>query len=385
MRKHLVITGAVGAAALLGGVIVAGVARGDDGRGDDGRDDDQQNAYVQTILVTDLAQPPAATDTNLVNPWGVAAIPGGKLWVANNGTATSTMYTGTGKSGPLVVHLAESPTTWAPTGLTWNPTGDFMFQGDNKKKVAATFLYASEDGRLVAWNFDANSDHAIANTVVPPSSAVYKGLAFGTNRHGNFLFATNFFAGTIEVFDKDFHKCMPEGRVDCKLEGRFTDRDIPRGFAPFGIANIEDNLFVTFAKQDDAKHDDVSADGNGFVDIFATNGRLLRRLATRGVLNSPWGVVRAPFGFGKFSGALLVGNFGANGKFAGRINAFGNRGEFLGELRRPNGQAISIPGLWGMKFGAIEDGDPDALYFVAGIDDEAHGQYGEIAVASGRK
>ena len=150
-----------------------------------------------------------------------------------------------------------------------------------------------------------------ANSAVPAagSGAVYKGLALANNGGADFLFATNFRAGTIDVFagngSAGFRPATPQ-----EVDGDFTDPKLPAGYAPFGIQNIDGDLFVTYAKQDAEKHDDVAGAGRGFVDVFDTDGHLLRRFASRGVLNSPWGVARASFAFGHFSGDILIGNFG---------------------------------------------------------------------------
>lgn len=371
MRKHLAITGAVAAAALIGGVIVVGVARA----GDDERAEDRQGTFQQTNLVSNIQGLAAVQDPHVKNPWGMASVPGGPLWVANNNGQASTVYTlanDVPKIQPLVVTLAaqDSPTTWAPTGLVANVNPMlFMFQGDLHTDVSAAFIFASEDGRIVAWNPKANQDPTIASTVVNTPDAVYKGLAFGTNDEGSFIFATNFHAGTVEAFDTKFQPVR-------KL--KFTDRDVPAGYAPFGIANIEGNLFVSFALQDQDKHDDVAGAGHGFVDVFTTSGKLVRRLVQHGALNSPWGMTRAPLAFSeKFGGAILVGNFGD-----GRINAFDNRGNFLGTLRGKNNQAIVINGLWSLMFGAFTGADPDELYFTAGVNREADGLIGELAPVS---
>src|SRR5262249_54456437 len=182
------------------------------------------------------------------------------------------------------------------------------------------------------------------------SGAVYKGLALGANAKGNFLFATNFHADTIDVFDSRF---MP-----ATLDGSFVDPDLPAGYAPFGIRNVDGDLFVTFAQQNAEKHDDVAGPGHGFVDIFDTDGHLIRRFATRGTLNSPWGITRASFDFGQFSGDILIGDFGD-----GHINAFDPAGNFLGQLQNPRGESIKIDGLWSLTFGGALKSDPDTLYF----------------------
>jgi uncharacterized protein (TIGR03118 family) len=202
------------------------------------------------------------------------------------------------------------------------------------------------------------------------AGGVYKGAALGTNPEGSFLFVTNFHTAKVEVYDVDFNEVH---------KFSFIDRNIPSGFAPFGIENIGGELFVTFAQQDADKEDDVAGPGLGFVDVFTTSGKLVRRFASHGTLNAPWGLARAPLGFGRFGGAFLVGNFGD-----GRINAFSNRGEFLGQLSGRNRQPIEIDGLWSLKFGMFQGADPDELYFTAGINGEKDGLIGEISVASGR-
>ncbi|HEX3762586.1 MAG TPA: TIGR03118 family protein [Kofleriaceae bacterium] len=343
--------------------------------GDDDRSSDQQNAFVQTNLVSNRSDVGAGVvDPNLKNPWGVSAALGGALWVSANGTSAATLYN-LANDKPmvqgLVVKPQDNPNDWAPTGQVFNDNSMlFRFRGSTGLPVSAVFIFASEDGRIVAWNPAANGSNggAIANTVISTPNAVYKGLALGNTGAGTFLFATNFHAGTVDVFDSGF-KLMPDLRL--------VDRNIPSGFAPFGIANIDGLLFVTYAKQDAAKHDDVAGPGNGFVDVFNPNGQLVRRLVSRGPLNSPWAVVRAPLDFGKFSGAFLVGNFGD-----GKINAFDNNGSFLGALRRTNGQPIAINGLWALIFGRFQGADADDLYFTAGINNEKDGLIGEISVAT---
>jgi hypothetical protein len=202
------------------------------------------------------------------------------------------------------------------------------------------------------------------------SNSVYKGLALGTNAQGTFLYATNFHLGTVDVFDESFNQVQ--------LAGSFSDPQLPPpslgspGFAPFGIQNIGGNLFVTYALQKPDQHDDQAGLSNGFVDVFDTDGNLLSRFASNGTLNSPWGVALAPDGFGMFSGALLVGNFGD-----GRINAFDSTtGAFLGQLPDPAGQPISIDGLWGITF------QQSTLFFAAGINGEADGLMGTLGAVN---
>ncbi|HEX8108251.1 MAG TPA: TIGR03118 family protein [Kofleriaceae bacterium] len=371
MREHLAITTAVGAAALLGAAVVAGVARGDDDRSED-----RQGAFQVTNLVSNIPNLAKVTDHNTVNPWGAAFIPGEALWVADNGSHALTVYSLNPKDmpqvGKLVVKLSPQDNTWAPTGLVWNPSPNQFFLPNTK--FPATFIAVSEGGQIVGWNANANPPDpvglSLATVIKTNAGGVYKGAAFGTNPEGSFIFVTNFRAAKVEAYDTNFTEVT---------RFPFIDRDIPSGFAPFGIENICGELFVTFAKQDKAKEDDVAGPGLGFVDVFTTSGKLVRRFATRGTLNAPWGLARAPLSFGKFGGAILVGNFGD-----GKMNAFGNHGEFLGQLRARNGKTITIDGLWALKFGGFKGAEPEDLYFTAGIHDEKDGLIGDISPVPGR-
>jgi uncharacterized protein (TIGR03118 family) len=261
------------------------------------------------------------------------------------------------------------PAPATPTGLVWNPTTTFLVPGTTSP---ATFIWDTEDGTIAAWTGGLTPPDQAVLAVDNSAGAVYKGLVFGTNAHGVFLFATNFGAGTIDVF-------APNGSAGFRpatfteIDGAFTDPKIPAGFAPFGVQNINGNLFVTYAMQDAARHDDVAGRGNGFVDIFDTDGHLLRRFASRGALNSPWGVARASFAFGRFSGDILVGNFG-NGK----INAFDSDGNFLDTLKDGKGKPVVIDGLWTLTLGGGRNSSSDTLYFTAGPNDETDGLFGTI-------
>jgi uncharacterized protein (TIGR03118 family) len=349
----------------------------------DAQDLSQHNAYKTTLLVSDL---PGANvpDARLKNAWGVAFSPAGSpFWIADNATGLSTLYDGDGTIVPLTVKIpcppnpgqgSSCPAAAAPTGIVWNPTTSsttgFLVPGTN---IPAAFIFATEDGTISAWASGltptGNAVLAVDNSQTGPG-AVYKGLAFGVNVHGDFLFATNFRAGTIDVFD---HTYAP-----ATTDGGFADPDIPAGFAPFGIQNINGDLFVTYAKQNAQKHDDVAGPGNGLVDVFDTDGHLLRRLASGGLLNSPWGVARASFAFGRFSGDILIGNFGD-----GRVNVVTPFGRALDQLRTPNGTPLSIDGLWTLTLGGGTKSSSDTLYFTAGPNSEMDGLFGTITPAGG--
>jgi uncharacterized protein (TIGR03118 family) len=337
-------------------------------------------AYQQTNLVVNRTGPGVPTaqhvDAHLVNPWGISATPGSPFWVSDNGMGVATLYA---NGNPVirggqqfVVRIpppAGSPpgTTSAPTGTVFNGTSDFVLS-DGKP---ALFFFATEDGTISAWNLDDGSQ-AELKVDNSGSAAVYKGLALGSNSSGNFLYATNFRAARVDVFDKSFSPAA--------LAGSFSDPNIPLGFAPFDIQNLNGTLFVTYAKQDAAKHDDVAGPGNGFVDAFDTSGNLLRRIAAGGSLNSPWGLAIAPSGFGPFHNDLLVGNFGD-----GTINAFDLRTlRFQGQLGDGSGHAIQNDGLWGLRFGNGGAGGPTTtLFFTAGLNGEQDGLYGSIVSLEG--
>jgi uncharacterized protein (TIGR03118 family) len=369
-------------------------------RADDDNSKGQRNAYVVTKLVSNLAAGGGRViDPVLQNAWGVAFTPAGSpFWIADNVTGCSTLYGGDGTKVALQVSIPlpgnvvpptdcqavdpKNPPTQtpaAPTGIIWNPTTTFQVPGTSPP-IPAAFIFDTEDGTLSAWAGGLtpanNAVLAVDNSQTPNAAngAVYKGLAYGVNVHGAFLFATNFRAGTIDVFGPN----GPNGLfTPATTDGGFTDPKIPAGFAPFGIQNINGDLFVTYAKQNLPKHDDVAGPGNGFVDVFDTNGFLLRRFASRGPLNSPWGVARASFAFGRFSGDILVGNFG-NGK----INVFDSQGRFIDELDRPNGKPLVIDGLWTLTLGGGRTSSSDTLYFTAGPNGETDGLFGTITPVS---
>jgi uncharacterized protein (TIGR03118 family) len=380
------------AAVIAAAIIAAAAARADDGE-DRGN---SPNRYVVTNLTSDIPGVTPNTDPVLQNAWGVAFTPAASpFWVADNATGCSTLYDGQGvpqtPPTPLLVRIPlpggsvpttackhadpknpPSPTPAAPTGLVWNPTTStttgFLVPNQDPPKVA-TFIFDTEDGTISAWTGGLTPPDAAVLAVDNSPGAVYKGLVFGVNANGVFLFATNFRAGTVDVFDHNYQPVT--------TDGGFNDPSIPAGYAPFGIQNIDGSLFVTYAKQNAAKHDDVAGPGRGFVDVFDTDGHLLQRFASRGVLNSPWGVARASFAFGQFSGDILVGNFG-NGK----INAFDSNGNFLGTLRDNNGNQLKIDGLWTLTLGGGKNSSSDTLYFTAGPNGETNGLFGTISPAS---
>jgi uncharacterized protein (TIGR03118 family) len=336
--------------------------------------------YVVTDLVSDIPGRAPVEDANLVNPWGLARSATSPWWVADNGNGVSTLYNGGGTPQSLIVTIppaAGGTSSSAPTGLVFNPNGALptSFGG-------ARFIFSTEDGVIASW-MPANGTTAIRQIDNSSVGAVYKGLAIGSSGGQDVIYATDFHNGRIDAFTFD---AVGSKFVTVSLPGNFTDPNLPVGYAPFGIQNIDGKLYVTYALKEPGGDDDVPGPGNGFVDVFDTNGNLLRRLVSGGSLNSPWGLALAPGDFGQFSNKLLVGNFGD-----GRISAFDlttTIPTFAGQLDNPDGTLLTIEGLWALQFGGGNDnsGATNQLYFTAGIagpdEIEDHGLFGFIAAAT---
>jgi uncharacterized protein (TIGR03118 family) len=327
------------------------------------------NSYLQHNLVSDVPGLADHTDPvpNLVNPWGIAFNPNAFVWVSDNGTGVATLYDGQGNANPLVVTIptASGTGTGVPTGITFNSSGDFAVGPG----LPSHFLFATEDGVIAAW-----SSGTQAVKMVPAAgaitTAVYKGIAIAGNGSAHFLYAADFHNKRIDVFDAAFKPVT--------APGGFVDPGVPASFGPFNIMNIQGDLYVAYAMKETTGNDEVAGAGLGFVDVFDADGFLLRRVATRGALNAPWGMALAPTAFGKFGNSLLVGNFGD-----GMINAYDlKNGTPLGQLRTPSNQVLQIDGLWGIAFGnGVLDQPTDVLFFAAGPNDESHGLYGFIEPA----
>jgi uncharacterized protein (TIGR03118 family) len=316
------------------------------------------NVYKKRNLVSDIDGVARITDPNLVNPWGLSAGPTSPLWVADNHSNVSTLYSGGVRgSVPMIVPLVVDITGGAPTGTVFNPTSGFPVNGSPSK-----FIFDSEAGTITAWNAGT-----VAQTVVPSSGAVYKGLAIST-KGTPLLYAADFVGKKIDVFSSSF--------APVTAPGGFVDPNLPAAYGPFNVQEIGGRIVVAYAEVDPKTGDEVAGEHKGFVDVFDTDGHLLRRLVSGGALNAPWGLVLAPRHFGQFSGDLLVGNFGD-----GKINAYDPRtGQFEGTLTNKDGNPIKVNGLWALRFGNGVFGTPTTLIFTAGIADEDHGLLGEIVV-----
>jgi uncharacterized protein (TIGR03118 family) len=311
--------------------------------------------FIQTNLASDVPGLAQTTDPNLVNAWGMGASATSPVWIGDNGNNTAVLYNGAGIKQGLVVSLPGDGVTGV---LFSNVSGSF--NGD-------TFLFASEDGTVSGWRGALGTN---AETLALSSVAnVYKGLAGASIGGTEYTYIANFRSGKIDV--------LKGNNGAPNLTGNFTDPGIPNGYAPFGVQTIGNEVYVTYALQDGAKKDDDPGAGHGFVSAFDLQGLFLRRVASQGALNSPWGLALAPSGFGNFGGDLLVGNFGD-----GTINAYNPSGGFIGTLKDPNDVPISIDGLWGLRFGI--GGSPataQTLFFTAGPDEESHGLFGTLTQA----
>ena len=348
-------------------------------------------AYQQTNLVSDiqgLAQnpPKGQPDAQLVNPWGLISSPTSPWWVSDNNAGVSTLYNGQGLKQGLVVNI-PSPVkgvAGTPTGVVSTGASGFTFQV-NGKKAGPVFTFVTEDGTIVAWgptinpNDLPNDAFVVKDNSTNPTAAtgaVYKGATIAQMTVGGpfFLYVANIRSGRIEVYDTNFNPVNLGGNEGNTGDDQaFLDREIPEGFAPFNVQEVNGNLYVTYAKQNATKHDDFDFPGFGFVDKFSSNGKLLQRLEHGPWLNAPWGVALAPPNFGSFSNHLLIGNAGS-----GQIAVYdADSGRFDGLLRDATGHAIQNDRLWALRFGNDNAAGPSNwLFFTAGISDEAHGLFG---------
>jgi uncharacterized protein (TIGR03118 family) len=322
------------------------------------------NAYVVTPLVSDSGTTAPLTDASLVNGWGLSAGPTTPWWASDNGTSLSTLYSGTGAKTPLTVSVPGSP-----TGTVFNGSATDFVVSQNGVSGAARFLFSTESGTILGWTPSVNGTAAVVGADRSSTGAVYKGLAVANDR----LYATDFHNGRVDVFDASFNLVT--------TTSGFKDTKVAKGFAPFGIQALGGDIFVTYAKQDAARHDDVPVPGQAYVDEFTPDGQLVARVVNSGKknapLNAPWGLALAPASFSSIGGDLLVGNFGN-----GRISTYTKRGDtwvYKGQLRLGDGTPIAIDGLWAIAFGnGSAAGPTDTLYFLAGPSGEQHGLFGSV-------
>jgi len=345
----------------------------------------QVQHYKQTNLVADTPGIAAVTDPKLVNPWGMSRSSGSPWWISDNGMGLATVYGATGTPAALVVTVPPGDTS---TGASGTPTGQIS-NGTTNFALApgfpAKFIFVTEDGTISGWNSGVKPTTAVI-MVNTKSASVFKGVAVATVTDPtlgalDFLYVADFRKGRVRVYDSNFQQVRMgdrdhDGDRDRDDDDAFRDERIPRGFAPFNIQNIGGNLYVAYAMQDSAKHDEVDGAGLGYVDVFSPTGRLLHRLQSGPWFNAPWGVAQAPTDFGAYSHDILVGQFGS-----GEILVFDPvTGHFKGRLLDSvTNLPIKIDGLWGIAFGSgTGSGAANALYFTAGSDGEQHGLFGTI-------
>lgn len=355
--------------------------------------------YTQTNLISNVSGQAPVTDPNLQNPWGLVHSASSPWWVSNNAGGTSSLYTGAGAiislptpTGAVTVPNAPSqPAPGSPTGIMYNGSAtDFLLAPavGNTPAKQAIFLFVTEDGTVQGWNPGVSLSTAVIkvdNSEKPnkKDGAVYKGATIVVVDGHRFILAANFRSGRIDIFDTNFNQVHWRDHDD----EAFDDDNLPWGFVPFNVQEYGPNVYVTYAKQDAAKHDPVQPGepGDGFVDVFSLHGRFISRLEHGPWFNAPWGVVLTTADFGDFSHTLLVGNFRG-----GTIGAFNPiTGKFLGNVLNPDGTTLWIDGLWGLAFGtgSIDAADPtkdsssgsgNVLYFTAGPNNETNGLFGTL-------
>jgi uncharacterized protein (TIGR03118 family) len=328
------------------------------------------NHYKMTGLASDVPGLAPVTDANLQNTWGLARGASTPWWIANNGTASTSVYTGSGTR----IDIGGQPTQGVPgdpTGAVFSGiSGQFQVgtAADPTALDTSNFVFDSEDGTISAWRIGSTAAQVTVD--MSSSGAVFKGLAISNGPSGPRLYATDFANGNVDVFDGSWNPV--------NTPGAFVDARLPSHYAPFGIQTIGDRVFVTYGKQQPGSDDEAHGRGLGIVDAYDLDGRFLGRVAQHGQLNAPWGLAWAPASFGRFGGDLLVGNFGD-----GQINAYqemqNGHFEHRGTLHVATHGKLAIDGLWALEFGnAGSNGDPQTLFFTAGIQDEAHGLFGTI-------
>jgi len=336
--------------------------------------------YTQTNLVSNTGNAPVS-DANSQNAWGLVHGANTPWWVSNNASGTSSLYDASGvPPGPVTIPPtlpfvtippgAGTSGPGKPTAVMYNgSTTDFLLAPN----MPAVFIWATEDGTIAGWNPGVNPTTAVAKVDLSDPkknhpTPVYKGATIAEMNGHEYILVANFRSGRIDVFDTNFSKVHIS-------EELFEDDSLPQGYAPFNVQGIGRNIYVTYAKQDDEKEDDEPGPGQGFVDVFNRNGRLIQRLQHGPWLNAPWGVTQAPAFFGEFSHAILVGQFGD-----GTIAAFNAvTGRFIGNMLNPDGSILSIDGLWGLAFGnGGRSGPGNSLFFTAGPGGEVNGLFGTL-------
>jgi uncharacterized protein (TIGR03118 family) len=347
-----------------------------------------ERVVARTDIVSDQAGA-AVGDPMLVNAWGLAFNPAGPAWVSATETGVSLVYDASGDHviPAVAIPAAGGSDDGSDDGSDGSdgsseehsaPTGQ-VFNGASSAFMGDLFIFVSEDGGISGWQPQDGSS-AVMRVDNSSSEANYKGVTAAQDTAGDWrLYATDFHNGKVDVFDASY--------APVTTEGGFVDTELPNGFAPFNVEQIGGTLVVTYARQDDEAEDDVPGAGNGYVDLFDSDGMLLTRLISAGELDSPWGVTMTPASFAAAPNRLLIGNFGD-----GLINVYSvdltpptsASATHEGTLRKPDGDSLSVDGLWALKFapGTAGGFSPDRLYFTAGPEDETHGVFGALRTST---
>ncbi len=342
-----------------------------------------RNFQQVNLVANSGAYSPVLIDPTLHNAWGLAWAPSGIAWVNSMGGHVSELYTGEGAivRAPVNVPSPADTIGGLPTGIVFAGGAGFTLANN----ASPNFLFVGVDGVFSGWNGAAgNNALRIADN---SATSAYTGLALATWNGSHLLYAANFRAGKIDVWDTTFSPVsLP-----------FHDPGLPSGYSPFNIQSVGNWLFVTYAKPAPDGRSQAGA-GLGLVDVFNPDGSFVRRFASRGALNAPWGVVMTPANFlqdpdmsdddsqkngdsGHGNGnddldqppVILVGNFGD-----GRINVFSTQGQFMGQLQSHH-KTIEIYGLWALSFAPTTSTiDQKRLYFTAGPADETDGLFGYL-------
>jgi uncharacterized protein (TIGR03118 family) len=323
----------------------------------------------QVNLVSDLKLPGVLQDPDLVNPWGLSFGPTTPLWVSNQGTSSSTLYSSAAGATTATKVPTVRVTVPVPTGQVFNGGTGFKLSDG---KTSGRFIFATLTGQIFAWSPPVTPAIGPAELEATVKGAAYTGLAIATAKKGDQLYAANFAQGRVDVFSSTFKKVK-------QPYWAFRDSHLPKGYAPFNVQTLNGKIFVAYAKVDPKTGRNASGKGLGFVDEYTVDGKFVDRIASRGSLNAPWGLAIAPASWGRQAGALLIGNFGD-----GRINFVSakSHGRFehkiAGQVKNTYGRTLVIPGLWALLPGTATTGGTDSVWFSAGIANETHGLVGVL-------
>ena len=355
--------------------------------------------YTQTNLVSNESGVAAVTDPQLINPWGISRGSGSPWWVSDQRTGLSTLYDGKGVKQSLIVTIPpadpnnKNTPTGTPTGTIFNGSQtDFLLSPGNP----AVFLFSTNDGTIAGWNPAVAATLAVL-VVKNTDGSNYTGLTSAFINGKPFLYAANFNKARVDVYDNAFHLVKLTGdhsdknagdADDRSSENSFVDEKLPRDYAPFNVQAVGNDIVVTYALHEEGARFETDGPGLGFVDIYSSTGRLLRRLEHGDWLNAPWGVALAPLDFGRFSHDLLIGQFAGGGdtQSSGFIAAYDlATGKFDGLLQDAGGKPLAINGIWALSPGNVSPNNNDAaaapaaeVYFTAGPNHSTGGLFGYL-------